>query len=1007
MSSDEISKLIDKLKRRGGDQGGSGGVRPKGPTGDKPGGGFSQALRGAKVTKADNSEYNWPGSEGFDQASRGGAPKRNRVLEALAIASTIMGLFDDKPKARKGKENVDTVGALANDLRRVKDEMAVAIDKFKNPDQTKDKFDAIVDFADAIGNAKDAIKRARERWGRNNPKKVKDAPDAGVRKATPKGLPSKPSRPAKPGPEEQKMLELERQMNLLGRSVGITTTQPADGRKPDLIDAEGKNPPMWFTDKGPATNNGGMKPDPFNWGEYLKGGDSDQKSSSEGDQDFYGGFAQAPSEAGSPKDVKAVTRSNTDAEASLFSDLKDRIKAAGGRQNQWKKNYTEGATRDDDFVNTSDAPINPGSDHVYSGANMFALSAAAQERGYTDRRWMTVGQARKMGAQVRQGEQGVRILAPTTRTLPDGSRVIEMKPTWVFNAEQMDNLGPDTAPKNSGMTAGEAVDFLLIRFAEAESKRKGGDQGLRIEEGRQNGPRWMPNSENGEVIRMPDRSQFDSPEAYVQSIMHEITHATGDRPRLARDANIRGRSRGADQALRDYEELTAELGSAILMQRLGIPFDRQKHAEYLKMYMDGGLISEEQFNMAFADAQAAADYALGNDVLPRWDNLTTDFTPAPKGYRPASTPSWSNSTKPSPNDAAPAVPAGTPGSEDNPEIITGFAQDARDGKKSVKDSQSAVDKVTSQILDKLKEGTLPWRKPFTGIPGANMQRNPSTKRVYTGYNQQILSMVQAMKGYSDPRWMTYKQAEGMGGQVRKGERGTFILVPLALKREDAKTGEEKSFVTFKAVAVFNAEQIDGLTLPDLKSEAGKQMTPLDAHEFIVERYKKAMEARTGKPVDISYRDMSDTESPHWSPTSDRIVLPNQSQFNTPEDMFDTLAHEMVHSTGHGSRLDRTDLTKDYGNADGVARAKEELIAEIGAATIADMFGIETTLDNSASYVQSWLQRLQEHPEEVMHASREAQKAVDYLLGVDLGDWSPLEGYGLGNAVVPKTEEEES
>jgi antirestriction protein ArdC len=329
--------------------------------------------------------------------------------------------------------------------------------------------------------------------------------------------------------------------------------------------------------------------------------------------------------------------------------------------------------------------------------------------------------------------------------------------------------------------------------------------------------------------------------------------------------------------------------------------------------------------------------------------------------------------------------------------------------KANKDSQSALDKVTEQLLEKIKTGAVPWRKPFKGIAGANLQRNPASKHIYTGVNQQVLSIMQLIRGYSDPRWMTYKQAETMGGQVRKGEKAVYILVPMRVNTEDATTGEESSFVMFRAAAVFNVEQIDGLELPTLESEGSKlnDFTPVEAHEFIVERYEKAMTARTGNPVKITYRDMSDQEAPHWNPGSDRIVLPNQGQFNSPEELFDTLTHEMVHSTGHADRLDRTELGKDYGKPDGVARAKEELIAEIGSALIADMFGVDSSFDNTAAYVQSWLQRLKSHPEEVIQASKEAQKAVDYILGTDLGDWSPLDGYGPGLGVVPKKEEEEN
>jgi antirestriction protein ArdC len=1010
-------------------------------------------LSGKTTDQLDGGEWDWPTAEGFDQKKREGGPKRHRVLEALAIASTIMSLFDKKPSARKGKENIDTIGAFSNDLRRIKEDMGVAIEKFKNPKKGTDKFDAILDFAKSIGDAVTAYNRAKARWDRNNPRKPKAGkpgdnagrtprPELGQprRELPPRGglrltdeerlrliniddVPKLPTGGLKwpPSKEEQELFDkyvqdpkfnplepqyrplVEQQMSLLGETMTITSVPPLElpGTPPDLRLKDGT--PIWFITPDMKKKLAAMRQ------EQADSSRPQRMGTGEIGDEFYAGFAQAPSGSDSPKDVAAVTKSNTDLEAELLSDLKARVAAASGRENEWTPNYksTKGATRDDDMVTENNAPINPASDHVYSAGNMYALAAAAQERGYSDRRWMTVGQAAKMGAQVRQGEQGVRILAPTSRTLSDGTKIIEMKPTWVFNAEQMDNIGPDDSPKNSGMTAGEAVDFLLMRFADAESKRRGGDRGMQIREGGSQRPRWTPPGADGsrpEGIRMPDRSLFDSPEAYVQSLMHELTHAVGHRSRMKRKSNVEGLK--GDQKQIDIEELTAELGSAILMQRLGVPYDRQKHAEYVKDYMDGGLLSDDDLNMAFRDAQLAADYALGNDVLPPWNNLSTDFTPPATGYRAPSGRSWSPDTKVSSSDGAPAFPAGTPGSEDNPDIITGFAQDKRDGTKSVKDSQSAVDKVTAQILDKLKEGKVPWRKPFTGIAGANMQRNPASKRIYTGFNQQILAIMQAERGYNDPRWMTYNQAQGMGGQVRKGEKGVFILVPMVLKREDAKTGEEKSFVTFKAAAVFNVEQIDGLNLPSIKDEsAGKQMTPLDAHEFLTERYKKAMESRTGQPVSITYRDMADSESPHWSPTTDKIVLPSMNQFNTPEDMFDTMAHEMVHSTGHGSRLDRTDLTKDYGNADGVARAKEELIAEIGAATLADMFGIETTLDNSAAYVQSWLQRLQSHPDEVMAASRESQKAVDYILGTELGDWSPLDGYGLGNAVVPKTDEE--
>jgi antirestriction protein ArdC len=721
----------------------------------------------------------------------------------------------------------------------------------------------------------------------------------------------------------------------------------------------------------------------------------------------------------SPKEAEKIASdaidSNKKSEADLLKRIKNIIRAGAG---SWVPNFDvrRGETRDDDVVTSNSAPINPVSGHSYSASNFFELAAAGNERGYTDRRWMTYLQAEKAGAKIRGGEQGVKILVPVEREVKyrdpktgetKTSASIENREQYVFNAEQMDGLGPDTAPRSTGLTSGESIDHMLARWGQAELIRNG--RGIpRINIGGGAGPRWIPAaSGQNDSIRLPDRSMFESPEALVNSLTHEIVHGAGFQDRLDRYSNKKGLQ--GDKRQIALEELTAELGSAILMQRMGIPFDTKKHAAYVDSHIRAENLSEEDLNFAFAEGQIAADYILGNDVLPRWDNFTTDFAAVPTGYRPKAPRSWNPDSELSSTEAPSAYPPGSPGSDENP--IASFAQAAAkkfEG-KATKDSQSALEKVTEQLLEKIKTGAVPWRKPFKGIAGANIQRNPASKHIYTGINQHVLSIMQMVRGYSDPRWMTYKQAETMGGQVRKGEKAAYILVPMRVNTEDAKTGEESSFVMFKAAAVFNVEQIDGLELPTIESEGSKlnDLTPLESHEFLVERYEKAMTARTGSPVKIMYRDMSDLDSPHWSPSLDRIVLPNKSQFNSPEELFDTLTHEMVHSTGHADRLDRTELGKDYGKADGVARAKEELIAEIGSALLADMFGVDSSFDNTAAYVQSWLQRLKSHPEEVIQASKEAQKAVDYILGTDLGDWSPLEGYGPGLGVVPKKEEEDN
>jgi antirestriction protein ArdC len=359
----------------------------------------------------------------------------------------------------------------------------------------------------------------------------------------------------------------------------------------------------------------------------------------------------------------------------------------------------------------------------------------------------------------------------------------------------------------------------------------------------------------------------------------------------------------------------------------------------------------------------------------------------------------SSSINPVPDASKLDAPIGEPAEDSN-------------GKNEVQSTKTAVDKVLSVMLDALKKGEVPWRKPFTDDPrlaGAALPRNPKTKHIYTGTNRLVLNFVAQMNGYEDGRWLTYKQAEGLGGQVRRGEKGTFILVPsiIPIKGKDGKPelddkGRPKTFVKFNAVAVFNVSQIDGLNLEDdMKNTDLQAKTPLEAQQFVLDRYLKSMEALGLDIPKIRYTYVgeygSHSSSPNWSPNSDVITLPTLEQFNSPEEIFDTLMHELAHSTGHPSRLDRSALTKDYGNPDGVARAKEELIAEISSALFQQMFGITANLDNSAAYVQSWLKRLQNNPQEVVEATRQAQKVVDYMLGMHLGDWSPVDGYTMKGA----------
>jgi antirestriction protein ArdC len=653
----------------------------------------------------------------------------------------------------------------------------------------------------------------------------------------------------------------------------------------------------------------------------------------------------------------------------------------------WKKAFIRDSTRP--------LPVNPVSETHYRGPNFIALDRAATENGFSDPRWMTRSQIADQGGTIRVGVKGTPALIPTTiQTTVNGKpkELFEFKKVMLFNVDQVEGIDPYTSEDKQSYTAKEAADILLDRMREAAEIR--GDvlpqiSGMRLDDDQK--PRWSPNYGSIERIRLPLRENFKSDEAWFQTLAHELIHSTGKDSRLDRKDVSDALRPDKDPDAKAREEITAELGSMILARMFGIGIDEKNSAAYIRNYMDKKDVTDKEALDALARAQVAVDYVLGNDVLPPWNPENTKRPPTEQSVRmSASTPKESSL---------------------NPDLdVESFGgyleQDAKkpyNPKGGVSSSNEAKERVLSSLLEKIKEGKTPWRKPFSddaNYAGAFIPRNPSSKHVYSGINSIVLKTSQIISGYDDPRWMTYNQAKDMGGQVRKGEKGTLILVPMKRvnKEKDSVTGEEKvtgSYIAFSAKTVFNVAQIDGLDLPSVEKEAGEPKTPLEAQEFILGRYKISMEAKGLKTPEVEYTYVgeygSHSSSPNWRSSSDVITLPTKEQFTSSEDMFDTIAHELAHSTGHPSRLDRSELTKDY-STNKASRGKEELIAEISAAILASMFGVNSDFDNTAAYVQSWLGALKDNPEMVVGASSEAQKVVDYLLGMDIGDWSPIEGY---------------
>lgn len=610
----------------------------------------------------------------------------------------------------------------------------------------------------------------------------------------------------------------------------------------------------------------------------------------------------------------------------------------------------------------------------------------------------------------------------------DGNKFesVRFRAVDVYNAEQFDGMPNYEAPESVKYTPKEAFEVILDRFnrAEIERNRRGIPSilGMKIGSGAINpdtgNPISTPNYSK-DRIKLPLRSQFKSDEAWVQSLAHELIHATGAKFRSDRE-EFRGAD--SDPELRAREEVVAEMASAMLMKMFGLDYDTKNSANYIRTNaLDEGL-SDDDLEDASVKAQAAIDYLLGNDIdtMPKWNPTSTKDPKTPTELRNTELTTLASSVNPDVSqDSVKALNL-----PEDPDV-------SLDQNTSTSSSKNAVEKVVNALREKLENvgfGTAPWRKPykdgFEYVGGSGMPRNPSTKRIYTGTNAFTLRLYQSIAGYEDSRWMTYKQAQDIGGQVRKGEKGVPILVPRSFKVTENKDGSpilddkgNKSFrsgIYFTVATVFNVEQIDGLDLSD-DVPSNSDMSPLDAQNFVLERYKKSLEAKGLSAPRIYYTYVGQygdhftaDSSPNWNPRSDQITLPQESQMNSPEEWFETLMHELTHSTGHQSRLDRTEITKNYGT-DPSARGLEELVAELGAAALGEMFNVNYDRENTSSYLEGWQAAISKTDFSSFHtASTLAQQAVDYLLGVDLGDWSPLEGYNVSRSggSKPSSGEEE-
>lgn len=298
--------------------------------------------------------------------------------------------------------------------------------------------------------------------------------------------------------------------------------------------------------------------------------------------------------------------------------------------------------------------------------------------------------------------------------------------------------------------------------------------------------------------------------------------------------------------------------------------------------------------------------------------------------------------------------------------------------------------VTDQVIKALEAGTVPWHKPWSSVTGLPL--SVSSRKPYRGVNVFLLGLEALANGYASPWWATFnKIAEADGVDVKdsaavrgwaglRGQRSTLVVFwkRIFINGTNPDTGKpERRMVPFlRYFRVFNADQVTWTNgvVPKAFQYTAVKRTPvdrIDAAEKIIANYPNPPQYRTGNAA-------------YYQAEPDLLTMPPMDSFDSAETYYSTKFHELTHSTGHDSRLARDGIKAGtFGGFGSAPYSKEELVAEMGAAMLSAVAGLENvaTLPNSAAYVASWLSNLRGDAKLVVQAAAQAQRAVDHVQGV--------------------------
>ena len=282
-------------------------------------------------------------------------------------------------------------------------------------------------------------------------------------------------------------------------------------------------------------------------------------------------------------------------------------------------------------------------------------------------------------------------------------------------------------------------------------------------------------------------------------------------------------------------------------------------------------------------------------------------------------------------------------------------------------STSVNEIVTNRIIEELEKGNIPWQRPWSTAGRYAMSH--SMKKPYSLLNQMLLR---------PGEYLTFEECKREGGKVKKGEKGNFVVSWAKIKKvETDEEGNERTTIIprLKYYYVFEVSQCEGIERNCTEEPKTYGNTPVESAENIITAY---IERET-----VTFT-ATDSNRAYYSPSEDAVVVPDLKYFEAVEEYYSTSFHELTHSTMHQDRCNRAEERKGKKVAFGSEEySKEELVAEIGAATLVNMIGLESdkSFKNSVSYIQSWIGKLKNDKNLIVSASSRAEKAVNYILGI--------------------------